>query len=208
VLSQNPTAGTSVAAGSAVDLVVSSGLVPTMLDIQVAASSDDAEERNSTGQISTTSPDLDMTDGGSFQHTVGMRFNGVAIPVGATITSAYVQFQVDATNAAASSLNVQGELNANPLTFTTANSNISSRTRTVAAVPWAPVPWNTVGAAGLDQRTSDITSIVQEIIGLAGWASGNSMAIIIDGAGTHTAVAFNRLPAGAPILHIEFTTGP
>jgi len=208
VLSQNPVNPNLVPPGTPVDLVVSSGLTPTMLNIRVSASSDDAEERNTTGAISTTSPDLDMTDGGAFEHIVGMRFNGVAIPVGATITNAYVQFQVNATNAAASSLNVQGQLNANPLTFTTANSNISSRTRTVAAVPWAPVSWNAVGAAGPDQRTSNIASIVQEIIGLGGWASGNSLAVIIDGLGTHTAESFNGLPAGAPVLHVEFTTGP
>jgi beta-lactam-binding protein with PASTA domain/cytochrome c peroxidase len=207
VLSQNPTNPTAVPPGTPVDLVVSSGLLPTMLDIQVSASSDDAEERVANGQISTTSPDLDMSDGGSFEHIVGMRFNGVAIPVGATITNAYVQFQVDATTGAPSALNVQGELNANPLTFTTANSNISSRTRTATAVPWAAVPWNAIGDAGPDQRTANITAIVQEIIGLGGWASGNSMAIIIDGLGTHEAEAFDGTPAGAPVLHVEFTTG-
>ena len=66
------------------------------LEVPVALSSDDAEERE-TGSMSLTSSDLevgfDVDD-----HTMGMRFNAVTIPQGATIVNAsYIQFVVDET---------------------------------------------------------------------------------------------------------------
>ena len=64
-------------------------------EVRVAASSDDAEE-NSSGRVSTNSSDLELTyDRGN--QTVGMRFSGTAIPKGATIVNAYIQFQTDET---------------------------------------------------------------------------------------------------------------
>ena len=64
-------------------------------EIRVAASSDDAEE-NSSGRVRTNSSDLELTyDRGN--QTVGMRFSGTAIPKGATIVNAYIQFQTDET---------------------------------------------------------------------------------------------------------------
>ena len=66
---------------------------PTILDVQVNTSSDDAEEQ-AGGSVGLTSSDLEMTQEGS-QQTVGIRFQGVNIPPGATITKAYIQFTVD-----------------------------------------------------------------------------------------------------------------
>ena len=51
-------------------------------------------------------------------------------------------------------------------------------------------------------------AVIQEIIDQAGWASGNSLAVIIDGTGERTAESFNGDPAGAALLHVEFSTGP
>jgi hypothetical protein len=75
--------------------------------IRVAAGSDDAEE-SASGSVSLNSSDLELVYTGSNQ-TVGMRFNGVDIPQGATITDAYMQFQVDETSSIAVSLTIQGE---------------------------------------------------------------------------------------------------
>ena len=208
VISQNPVAGASVAAGSTVDIVVSSGLTtgPVSLDIQVAASSDDAEERAS-GAMSLNSSDLELTSDGSNIQTVGMRFNGVTIPAGATITNATIQFQADELNSGATSLTIKGEKSENAFTFIKANGNITDRSLTTASVLWSPVPWTEVGRAGPDQQTPDIKSVIQEIVNLPGWASGNSLAVIIKGTGERTAESFDGVSSAAPKLHVEFSTG-
>jgi len=170
---------------------------------RVAASSDDAEEANSTGSVGLSSSDLELIQESAAQ-TVGMRFTGLAIPPGATILSAYVQFKVDEATPGATALTIQAEAADNPGTFTTATGNISSRARTGAAMPWAPPEWPAVGEAGAAQRTADIAAVIQEIVSRPGWASGNALVIIITGTGKRVAESYNGDAPGAPLLHIEY----
>ena len=88
--------------------------------------------------------------------------------------------------------------------FTTATNNVSSRAMTDASAAWAPAAWSTVGQAGLNQRTPDLSAIVQEIVARPGWLSGNDMAFVITGSGRRTAEAFESGSATAPLLHIEY----
>jgi hypothetical protein len=176
----------------------------TTVQVRVASSTDDAEE-SSVGVVSLDSSDLELvSDGGS--QTVGMRFNGVAVPRGATILDSWIQFQADETGSTATALTIRGEAADSAATFTAATSNVSSRPRTAAGVSWSPVPWNTVDVAGPDQRTPDISSVIQEIVNRPGWSSSNSLAIVVTGNGKRTAEAYDGIPNAAPLLHIEFAT--
>ncbi len=133
--------------GAAVD-----GAAQTVtLESQIAASSDDAEERAS-GSVKLGSSDLELVWDKSDQ-TVGLRFNGVDIPQGATILNAFVQFEVDEPSTEATSLTIQGEDADHAATFIDSNGNITSRPRTTAAVPWSPPEWPTRQVAGVDQQT-------------------------------------------------------
>jgi hypothetical protein len=170
-----------------------------------AASADDAEE-NSAGRVSTRSSDLELTYDRSYQ-TVGMRFGGTAIPVGATIVNAYIQFQTDETQSVATSLTIQGEDADNAGSFLRLTGNISSRPRTAAAVSWSPPAWTTAGEAGPDQRTPNIASVIQEIVNRPGWSSENAMVLIITGTGERVAESYDGNSAAAPLLHVEFTPG-
>jgi len=125
-----------------------------LFEARVSASSDDAEE-SASGSVNLTSSDLELVYAGSNQ-TVGMRFNGVAIPQGASIVNAYVQFQVDEIPSPITSLTVRGEDIDDAATFSTSSGNISARPTTTAAESWSPVVWTTVGEAGPDQQTSNI----------------------------------------------------
>jgi hypothetical protein len=49
--------------------------------------------------------------------------------------------------------------------------------------------------------------IIQAIVDRPGWASGNALVILITGSGKRVAESFNGLPAGAPLLHVEYSTG-
>jgi PKD repeat protein len=173
------------------------------VQVRVAASTDDAEEETS-GKMDLTSSDLELVNDGGVDQTVGMRFAGVAIPPGAWISDAYVQFQVDETPSLPTFLTIQGEATDNAATFGSADGDISTRPRTGAAVPWDPPPWPTTGVAGMDQRTPQLAAVIQEIVDRGGWASGNALAIIVTGTGQRVAEAFDGVPAAAPLLFVEF----
>ena len=187
------------------------GLGGGSVDIQVTDGSDDAEQLTSSGEMEVTSSDLELADNlaatGQPSDIVGIRFPNVAIPQGESITNAYIQFQVDELDSGGASLTIEGEAVDNAAQFTTAAYNITSRPRTSASVLWTPPEWTTVGERGPDQRTVDISPLIQEIVNRSGWSSGNALAIIISGTGTRTAEAFEGDPAGAPLLHIDFGAG-
>ena len=84
-------------------------------------------------------------------------------------------------------------------------NNITNRTPTSASVNWEPPNWISVGDTGPDQRTDDLSTVVQEIVGQPGWNSGNAMVIIFSGAGKRVAEAFDGEPASAPELVIEYS---
>ena len=164
------------------------------------AGSDTAEEQKSNGYMYMTSSDLELTTDGTKVQIVGIRFPGIAIPKGATITDAYIQFKTDEVSSVATNLTIKGEAADNALTFTTTAWNISRRPRTAASATWSPPSWTTVAAAGTAQRSPSLKGIVQEIVNRPGWASGNAMAIIIEGTGKRTAGV-------TPELVVEWTSG-
>ncbi|MBM7808965.1 hypothetical protein JOD57_004802 [Geodermatophilus bullaregiensis] len=172
-------------------------------DVPVASGSDDAEERSAS--VSLTGTDLELVVDGTTTQTVGLRFTGLLVPPGATITAAYVQFSVDEATTAAASLVVAGQAADNPPTFATASRNVSSRPRTTAQVSWAPAAWPTTGARGVEQRTPGLVPVLQEIVARPGWASGNAVVLVVTGSGTRTASASERGAARAPVLHVEWT---
>jgi hypothetical protein len=179
---------------------------PVVFERRVGVSADDAEE-SATGSMSLNSSDLELVNDGNNQK-VGMRFTNVTVPKGATVTRAYIQFETDETQSETTNLLIQGQAADNAATFTTTASNISGRSRTSATVAWTPPAWTLISEAGANQRTPDLATPLQEIVNRAGWASGNALALIITGTGHRTARAYDGKPTGAPLLHIEYTTGP
>jgi hypothetical protein len=183
----------------------------TTITSQVSQDNDDAEEQVSNGNIDLGSSDLELTSDGGTNQLVGIRFQNINIPQGTTIISASIQFTTDETDSGNTSVTIRGEDTNNANIFSSTNSNISNRTLTTASVAWNNIPaWNTVGQSGVNQRTPDLTSIVQEIVNRGGWASGNSMAFIINGSGERTAESYNGSSAQAPVLTIvaNFTPPP
>ena len=174
----------------------------TVLNVSVAAGSDDAEEQDD-GDVGLGSSDLELVFDGSEQ-TIGIRFTGLTIPQGATIIGAFVQFQVDEPSSEDTTLTLYGEAADHAVTFTSSDGDVSLRTRTSASVEWGPPAWNTVGEAGFEQQTPDITSLIQEVVNRGGWLSGNALTIIVTGSGLRVAESYNGESAGAPLLHVEY----
>ena len=176
-----------------------------VLDIPITASSDDAEEAAS-GSVNRKNGDLELALDATPQ-TVGLRFQGVSVPQGATILSAYVQFRADEKSSTVVTLTIEGQAADAAPTFTGANFAISSRPRTTANATWSPEPWTLIGESGPKQRTTDLSSVLQEIVNRAGWTGGALVLIVTgDGVGKRTAESFNAGASLAPVLHVEFAT--
>jgi hypothetical protein len=193
----------ALTASDTVSIVVQdTGPVLIKLDARVTAGADDAEERP-TGSMSLTSSDLELVYDGGIQK-VGMRFNGISIPRGAVIRGAHLQFTVDEAQSEATTLTLRAEATDSAPAFTTSSKNITTRPLTAAAVNWSPPPWTIIGAAGQGERTVDISPLIQEVVNRPGWASGNSLVIIVTGTGHRTAESFEGSAAKAPLLHVEY----
>ncbi len=181
-------------------------VVSMSVDTRVEGSSDDAEEDLATGAVNITSTDLEFTSDGAITQAVGIRFHP-PVPPGATITRAWIQFQVDEATSTPTTLTVHGEAADDAAAFTTAANGITSRARTTASVTWVPAAWPTVGDATDVQRTPDLTSAVQEIVSRPAWAAGGRhLAAIVTGTGWRVAESFDKNGTGAPLLHVEFTS--
>ena len=175
-----------------------------VIDIPVMSANDDAEERTSNGFMYLDSSDLELAIASEPTDMVGIRFANVAVPQGAVISRAYVQFKVDESTSGATSLVIRGEAADDAAAFSLNVANISSRPLTAASVNWAPAAWSTVGERGPAQRTPDLAAVIQEVVGRPGWVSGNALAVIITGSGTRIAESYEGDPAGAAALHIEY----
>ncbi|MEW6126182.1 MAG: C25 family cysteine peptidase [Acidobacteriota bacterium] len=151
----------------------------TPVSQRIIASSDDAEEAGGTVSITSTTLELGYNTTPA-QNTIGLRFTNLAIPDGARITNATVQFTANGTDSSAVTVNIQGEATANSTTFTTATNDITARLRTGSAVSWSPGAWT----SGTSYTSPNIASVIQEIVNTGGWASGNSLNLIISNNGT------------------------
>jgi uncharacterized protein YjiK len=180
---------------------------PAAIEVRVAAGSDDAEQAVS-GSTALTSSDLELTTDGNTQQIVGTRFTGLQLPAGATISNAYVQFRTDEVSTGAANLTIRAEANNNAPTYQAVSGNLAGRATTTQSVSWTPPDWNTIGESAAAQRTPNIASLIQAIVDRPGWAQGNAIALQFTGTGRRTAEAFEGGGPSAPLLHVEYSTGP
>ncbi|MEM7156421.1 MAG: hypothetical protein AAF799_26445 [Myxococcota bacterium] len=179
----------------------------TILEKRIAHSRDDAEEKPS-GTVYLTSSDLELAEDGVHDtELVGLRFTNVEIPEGATVEHAYVQFTADEKHSGATSLVIHAQAADDARRFRSRKRNISNRALTEASVEWNPAAWNTKNVATDNERTPDISGLLQELVDRPGWNEGNDIALIISGSGTRTADSYDGSSSTAPLLHVEYTTG-
>ena len=164
-----------------------------------------------------SSSDLELGNEGTMSptslQTIGCRWVALPIPKGATITEAWVQFSADSVSSDFHipdvSLIIEGQLSPDPATFSSTSGDISSRPKTTAQVVWDIPQWRTEHGKGPEERTADISSIVQEIVNQNGW-NGNAIVLIFrdnpakPSQGTREAEAFDGSVVEAPLLHIDY----
>jgi len=112
--------------------------------------------------------------GEDFRYWAGIYFPSVNIPRGAKILTAYLQF-VSATSLSEKiTAYIYGQSSATPSVFSTF-IDFANRPRTSQYVVWNPNAWY----AGTTYVSPSITTIVQQIVDLSTWASGNNMVLFI-----------------------------
>lgn len=134
----------------------------------------------------------------------GFRFQGVGIPVGATITSATLKVKVIAKNGTPL-IKIKGNKVASAVAWATGGGESipTTMTKTTATTNWSPVN-GTVNSV-------DVTAQVGEIVGLGGWASGNNMKfgqtnIVSTNSNYIRFSDFEHSPANAAQLVIVYTS--
>jgi PKD repeat protein len=144
--------------------------------------------------------------------TSGFRFTDVTIPRGAQILSAYLEFSVDGLYENELDVAFRGEATADAQSFSDSDKP-SDRTLTGASAMWeisASDVWN----LGQTRQSPDLTAVVQEIVNLPAWSSGNALAIITENGdpgldpGEHRRVlAYERFPVGESAARLQVTYG-
>jgi len=169
------------------------------------------EEQLGAGNLDTGSSDLEMPyeDYPGTPQLVGLRFVNVKIPKGVTITNAWVQFTADneKLTGAGTNLAIWGRLEANPGAYAGTGA-VSSAPKTSVYVKWSNIPDWTSGARGPDQRTPNLSTVVQELVNQAGWASGNALALIIgdDPVNKSTTIRSVQSASNLLALHVEYSS--
>lgn len=175
---------------------------PVVVDVTVATGNDDAEEAG--GAVNRTSTDLELVTDGAATQTVAVRFEAVGVPQGATVTAAWVQFTADEVQADPTDLVIRAHDSDNAPRPGPNTTNLTGRNPTAASVAWSPPAWDAVDEAGPDQRTPDLSTVVQEVVDRPAWWTGSALALVVTGSGHRTAAARDRGEAVAPRLHVEY----
>jgi type IV pilus assembly protein PilY1 len=164
--------------------------------ITVAADGDDMEEN--AGNVYNDSYDIDL---GAWP--VGIRFQNVAIPQGAKIVAAYIDFTADQTSGTSyATISIDAEDSDNAAEIVAGVTyDITSRTGTSASACWYVEPW-TAGDKDETTTTSNLGPIVQELVDRAGWTSGNAMLFRITGSGVRCAKPVEKGATSGPVLRI------
>ena len=177
-----------------------------VVEIGITNGNDSVEDQLERGMYMDSS-DLEFPNDGGLQ-VIGIRFMNVEVPKGANILEAYVEFTVDDVEAdEAVNLIVEGELVPDAPAFADVMYNVRDRTRTAAKVEWQPEHYPAVNEK---QQTPDISAVISEIVSQDGWASGNTLVIIISDNPDNPSRGIREVASGsgarAPLLHIEFTS--
>lgn len=180
----------------------SGGAIRGNVSKRIAARTDDAEQRSSSGRGDWNDSTLNF---GS--NWIGLRFSGVTVPQNATITRAYMEFYSRARRRSATTYTIRGENSGNAAAYSTARRNITGRSYFSDTVSWSVPRWE----SGRWYQSADIKTLVQAQVKLAGWRSGNALAFRVDRGGSSRSVAaYDRRIGGvrgtqAPRLVIEYS---
>lgn len=144
--------------------------------------------------------------GDSDEQIVGLRFENVDVPKGATVVRASIDFQADITSEDSSNLLIQIEDTDNAVSFKDEEKNISSRKIIKDGILWPDIPpWE----KGATYTTPELKTLVQKVVDKKDWCGGRGgMAFVISALEKEKpfriAKSFDNAAQFAPVLNIEY----
>lgn len=197
----------------------------TTLNLQISTSATDSHMTsvtNDAGRVYTGSGLCSLTDanlspgshGSGDEWWTGNRFTGVTIPNAATINSASLIYTCAGTynaspNVVALVVAAHASDNSGALATTGGDLNNTTRPQTTAASG----TWTQTSITLNTEYSIDITSVIQEIVNRAGWASGNAITILVCVLSTTTVGewqdywSYDGSTTKAPKLSVDYTAG-
>jgi CshA-type fibril repeat protein len=182
----------------------------TTITRQIGQSASDAEENVSTSAMDLESSDLEITyDTGLNRHQIiGMRFNGLNIPQGAYIESAYITFRAIRNSPTAAITRRIHAINVDAQPFFSSSVKLSTLPLTSSFVDWTITDqW----LQNQSYNTVDIKNLVQDVVNRPGWFVNSNMAFTIrdlnntDTANWRAAYAYDGDSSYAPILTVTYS---
>jgi hypothetical protein len=175
-----------------------------MVSSSVNSGANDAEQ-SSAGVVTLNSTDLELVnDGVQGDQVVGVRFEDVAVPAGAVVARANIQFSANEAQSEPTSLTIRAQAADHAPPFTDQANNLT-RLVTPASVAWSPAPWTTVDERGPLQRTPDLSTLVSELVARPGWSNGNAMVFLLTGTGHRTADAAEEIGGSPATLMLSYS---
>ena len=152
-------------------------------------------------------PEPEAVEAAPATQTAAVRFRNVQVPPGATIRSAELVFTAAGADDSDATLEISAEaLGASPpIRWWASDNDIGARQRTTARLNWQVDAWDSPGA---EERSVDVTPIVQEVVDRNDWCGGNPLTVFLRGtdAGARLAHSWDSPPAGskAPVLRLVY----
>lgn len=207
LLLSNPVGATIADASGTATIVDDDGQAgPVTTTFTVASGADDVNE---DGTSVTADEDQVWVGSGATAaaSVLGLRFTGVAIPAGATVTDAHVELTAATTQWSAVAFEMAVEAAGNSAAFSAA-ARPSQRPLLAPRVQHAS---DTQWLAGTRYALEPITTAVQALVGQPAWASGHALSVIVRGtAGAWARKFVQSAEAGAgvaPRLVVTYAGG-
>ena len=180
-----------------------------ILDLQVSASGDDGFSETTGDAYNNNAASIQLGKGGNDtqQYKAWMRFLNVAIPQGATITAAYMQWHCEL----AETDNPSVRIFANDVDNAVAPTTAAERQALVNTTAYADYTLEDY-AADTWYTTPSLVPVVQEIVDQPGWTENNAMQLLVDNNGSGVLVyrfisTYDRTGnVKGPKLHVEYST--
>ncbi|MFT7603393.1 MAG: hypothetical protein ACI8VT_000960, partial [Saprospiraceae bacterium] len=174
------------------------------IDSRIIQSSDDAAEEDDGTMKSLSSSDIKFKNTSMSNPLYnGFRFQNINIPEGSIITNAYIEFTSQSDKSGSNLTTFYGEKVVNSQSFVQMDNNISGRLMTTSTIDWS-IPDTETDTI---YQTPDISTIVQEIVDLPLWNSGNNSITIIGecpNSSERKFKSYNHTAQEAPRLVIEY----
>ncbi|MGY0645845.1 MAG: PilC/PilY family type IV pilus protein, partial [Paraglaciecola chathamensis] len=181
------------------DETTATGCITGDLTYQIDSQSNNAEERYN-GYQSTGS---ELTFNANSNDYIGLRFRNIALPQGAVVSNAYLEFtayQNSYNNSA--SMTIEAANEADPRSFNNYSRYLLRNKAKTSAVTWSGIErWY----RNREYQSPSVASIVNQLVNRGDWQSGNDMMFILsDFNNTRGAYTYSERPSGAAKLVIEF----